>query len=148
MFGSLRRCADALQTLQGTLDDMRLILTAQAENTLDGTALSDRVAAIEIGYAKESAEAQALVLKADALFKNARNAEERTRDMNRKADEATEGGIEGEREIREAYARLFGLPPGDVNGIEEVGVPALPASVGDLTGRDPAKTRRLRAKFR
>jgi len=149
MFESFRRVADGVQGLQGTLEDIRLVLTAQAENALQATELTARVAEIEIGYAKWTAEAEAAMLKADALFKNARNSEERARDARKKANGAAEGRVEGEIEMRAAYAELFGtgLPEGDVEGVQPTTMQRVRDRVEVGTRVETSKNLRLRAKF-
>ena len=87
MFGSLRLIAGALQGLLVQLTDLRQAFEDRPDETpqepLDLSTITDRLDAIEIGSARWRAEAEATLLKADALFKNARNAEERTRSKNK-----------------------------------------------------------------
>jgi len=144
MFESLRKASGALQELASTLEDIRLVLTAQAENTLQSTALSSRVAEIEVGYAKWTAEAEAAMLKADALFKNARNSEERARDAQKKSAAAAEAGVEGEAEMRAAYEALYGTDRG--NSLPDSGDAHLLAEPPVVT--ESTRNNRLRSKFR
>jgi len=136
MFRSLRRATEALQALQGHMAAIQQVLEewpreASPEPT-DLSPVTDRIDRLEMGYAKWQAEADATMLRADAVFKNARNAEERARSKMKKADDD-----EGESdEFNSAYqAYMESRAEGEaqvVNG----GVA--------LTG----KARRLRAKFR
>jgi len=120
MFKTIRKGAEALQVLAQDLRRIRVILTETLEVSQQREALEERLAKVERGYAGWSAQAEALVLKADALFKNARNAEERTRSMREKVDEGldplgaeVEEGPETPRDV---------LPPGYAPGSEEEGL--------------------------
>lgn len=147
MFAHLRSIAEAVRELRRCGDDIRDALLVQAAGSHEGTALSDRVAAVEIGYAKWEAEAEATMLRADALFKNARNAEERARDMKKKASAATEGSVEGEEAIRDAYRAAYGVPEGDVNGVPPTRLPEVREDLAPVARAELARSARLRAKF-
>jgi len=150
MFRAVSRVTDALQALVFEAGAIRLSLDtwphAPAQEPPDLSAITDRLDKIELGYAKWEAQAEANLLKADALFKHARNSEERTRASVKKANEALESGPEGEAEIREAYAALYGVPPLDAEGGENGGVQPLHPDV-DVDAGTP-RQRRLMAKFR
>lgn len=144
MFESFRRLADAVEALQGEARDIRIALEEQAENTLQSTELASRLSAIEVGYARWTAEADAVMLKADALFKNARNSEERARDAQKKSAARAETGVEDEADMRRAYEEMYGdrssdIQPDDVEPGEWTNVPGRPTT---------QKNNRLRAKFR
>jgi len=111
----------------------------------DLSGITERIDKIELHYAKWEAQAEANLLKADALFKNARNAEERTRASTKKANETLESSVEGEEAIRLAYASLYGVPPLDANGGENGELSALRSGL-ELDAGTP-KNRRLKAKF-
>ena len=147
MFKTLRKASDALQSMRVSIAGIWEILRASLENVEQREALSDRVAALEVGYAKWSAEAEAMLLKADALFKNARNSEERARDKSKKKNGAAEPQTEGEAEIRAAYADLFGMSGEDVAAGVAPTLQPIDAVAG-ATDRETARNRRLKAKFR
>ena len=161
MFSNSRKVAEALKALDETANDIRVVLAhlsfeglqevlaeirealkANAQQSVLGGDLSDRMAAIEVGYAKISAEAEALVLKADAQFKNARNAEERTSHRKRQMDEAaTEGSSESEA-FEEAMSRW--AQDQDAERGEDNGLPAVHQNLEVYSSKTLAK----RAKFR
>ena len=147
MFETLRKASEALQGLRVSIASVERILRTTLENAEQREALSDRIATLEVGYAKWSAEAEATLLKADALFKNARNAEERARDKSKKRNGQPEPQVEGEAEIRAAYAELYGVPE------SEIDLSLLPDVLGaeagsERTRAETGKALRLRAKFR
>ena len=147
MFETLRKASDALQGLRLSMEAIQKALHQRLDDAHRMETHDSRIAALEVGYAKWSAEAEATLLKADALFKNARNAEERARDKLKKKNGASEPQAEGEAEIRAAYADLYGIPPEDV----ELGAMADPPRIGrgaDETNLMTARNRRLKAKYR
>lgn len=157
MFESFRKSSDALQELAASVLTIQRILLSTLETEAQRDLLKERVETLELGYAKWSAEAEATMLKADALFKNARNSEERAREMKKKANGRPEDSVEGEAEIRAAYVELYGIPEEDVENPRALRsrlVPTNPNLVGVTPLEDPledpssARTRRLRAKFR
>jgi len=81
MFQFIRKATDALNALAKAISGVEEVLLTHYKATLEGHDLAERVARIEIGRAKWEAEVEAHLLRADSVFKNARNAEERTRAM-------------------------------------------------------------------
>lgn len=155
MFHAISRIAEALQGLLIETTAIRQALDEQAaeplQEPLNLSPITDRLDKIELGYAKWEAQAEANLLKADALFKNARNAEERTRASVKKTSEALESSAEGEEAIRSAYAELYGVQDGDVEGGENGEVPAVhPLVEADARVKRSMDARNLRlmAKFR
>jgi len=150
MFKSLRQSAGALRGLEVQLVAIRQILEERSlevpQEPLDLSPLTNRLDRLEVGYAKWQAEAEATLLKADALFKNSRNAEERTRSKQAKIDEAdAEGSLESE-EFALAYERW--VQDRDAEGGADNGLQGVRPGVEIHPGRSPAKALRLRAKFR
>jgi len=146
MFNTLRQASEALQDLATSLKDIRLVLRSSLVHAEQQEEHGRRISALEVGSATRSAEAEATLLKADALFKNARNAEERARDKSKKGNGGIEPQVEGEAEIRAAYSELYGVPPEDV---ELSGKTTLHSTEADLM-RTEVETRRalrLRHKF-
>lgn len=148
MFRAIRQAAASLQACETGMKDVQRILLTTLENTEQREALAERVAALELGHAKWQAEAEALILKADAVYKNARNAEERTRSNQKRADERSEGSTEGEEAIREAYDELYGVSDGDAEGGENGGVQGVRPHMEVDGGAQTPRNRRLMAKFR
>ncbi len=135
----------ALRALVSTMGSIQELLALHVEHSHQGQELTERVALIEVGYARWTAEAEATLLKADAVFKNARNAEERTRDMAKKAaaDESDPERVEGEAEIIEAYRAAGWVQASDVDGGEPEGVQPVPEGVAPNSGKQAA----LNVKF-
>ena len=154
MFKTLRSASEALQELRHGVEAIAEALRDISKEGNKGDALSDRVAALEIGGAKRAAEAEATLLKADALFKNARNSEERARTLTKKANGASGYPVEGEAEIRKAYAELYGVSEADLEGAIAVEGHITPSTHPDSAAdpeasrKDPSRALRLRAKFR
>jgi len=145
MFESFRRSADALQKLVVQMTKLRQLLEDMSrhipQEAVDFKPVTERLDRLEVGYAKWQAEAEATLLKADALFKNARNAEERARSKAAKADEDSQGDVESE-EFLQAYQRWIDSP--DAEGALE--------TVRDVAqrteGNGSRKALAVRAKFR
>lgn len=146
MFETLRKASEALQGLRVSIASVERILRTTLENAEQREALSDRIAALEVGYAKWSAEADATLLKADALFKNARNAEERARDKSKKKNGAHEPQVEGEEAIRAAYSELYGVSPDEISLDLPSGPPGIDPAM-ERTEIETARTLRMRHKF-
>lgn len=144
MFRALRQTAEALRGLlvQATasrqlLEEWPVAPTPEPPNL---TAVTERLDRLEVGYAKWQAEAEATLLKADAVFKNARNAEERTRSKAAKLYEDSEGSLESQ-EFEQAMARW--VQDRDAEGGEGNGVRAVREGLGAQSGKALA----IRAKF-
>jgi len=103
----------------------------------DLSPLTERLDRLEVGQAKWQAEAEATLLKADALFKNARNAEERTRSRVAKADEDDEESAEFAAAY-EAWIQARDASEGPENGVR---------TVREGVEVHPRKALALRAKF-
>lgn len=144
MFKSLRKASEALQDLAGTLNDIEDVLRSRLGDLYEGRELDDRLDTLERSRATWEAEAEAQFLRADALFKNARASEERGREMKKKKNAASNGGIEGTAEMLEAYqAAGLLLPSGDAEGGSPEGVPPVRKGMGVHSRKAPA----MRAKF-
>lgn len=102
----------------GQITAVRLLLDQWPRNgppePPDLSAITERLDRLEVGWSKWAAVAEANLLKADALFKNARNAEERTRSKAAKLDEDSAGSVESE-EFAKAYERWL-QDDGDAEG--------------------------------
>ena len=146
MFSAIKDGSEALRGLLVSMEAIRQLLDEWVEESSQGQDLTERVAMIEVGYARWTAEAEATLLKADAVYKNARNAEERARTLSKEkaASESDPDRVEGEAEIIEAYRAAGWVQASDVNGSPEEGVPALREAVGPVSGKALA----LNAKFR
>jgi len=145
MFRASRDAADALSGLLLQAAKIREALeewpVASTPEPPDLTGVTERLDRLEVGYAKWEATAEANLLKADALFKNARNAEERTRSKAAKLNEDSEGSLESE-EFSRAIERW--IQDGDAEGGEGNGMQAMRDGMEPLTPKALA----VRAKFR
>lgn len=141
MFRAVREGSEALRGLRAEVAEMRVVLQEWPRSAPpeppDLSAITERLDRIEVGYAKWEAEAEATLLKADAVFKNARNAEERTRSKLKASDaDETES-----TEFEEAMAHW--LQANNAEEGEENGVPGVRPGV-EVHSR---KALALRAKF-
>jgi len=144
MFRAIRDVAEAVRELRAEAtivanSFMEWSRSAHQEPP-DLSAITERLDRIEVGAAKWQAEAEATLLKADALFKNARNAEERARSKQARLNEDPDGHLESE-EFSGAMARW--VQSADAEGGGGDGLPAVHQGV-EVTGKALA----VRAKFR
>lgn len=126
--------------------DALLALVEATNAAPSGTleALTRRVDALELGLAKERAEAEAVLMKAEAERRTARRSEERTRAMlkGRDDDETLDGDQDGEG----AFQPWQGvLPAGNGSGSPQGGMSPVPPSVG--RSRADKRAAAIRAKF-
>jgi len=144
MIHAFRDGADALRGLLVQATALRQLLeerpVAPTPEPPDLSAVTERVDQIELSAAKWQAEAEALILKADSQFQNARNAEERARSKQKRLDDDSEGSLESE-ELSRAYQRY--LQDVDAETREGNGLPGVRESVEI----QPRKALALRAKF-
>jgi len=140
MFDSLSRIADTLGLLLECAQEMPQPNGLVQPDAFDASALIERLDQIELGRAKWEAECEVTLMKADAAFKNARNAEERTRSMTARADEDSEDDQESLELLAAAEAWYA---QNHAEGGEENGLP----EVRDSVEVQPGKLRALRAKW-
>jgi len=128
MFRSVKELSESLGALIEVVERLSKTLADNLKVLEDGLPIRERVEALELSRATHQAEMEALVLKADSLKKVARNAEERTRTMVAKTNEADGGDSDGEAELLEAV-EAYRLQNGDVEAGEAEGVPAVHRAV-------------------
>jgi len=124
MFDAVRELSESLGPLTEVVERLSKTLADNLKVLEDGLPIRERVEALELSRAMHQAEMEALVLKADALKKVARNAEERTRTLAAKTSEADGGDSDGEAELLEAI-EAYRLSHRDVEAGEAAEVPAL-----------------------
>lgn len=141
----IRAVREGAEALKGMLTELKRLGTVLEEwpepATLlppDLSTITDRLDRLEVGYAKWQAEAEATYLKADALFKNARNSEERARSREKATDEGSDESEEFDEAMR-GWVLTQGSKGDEENGLSEMRRPPKPPSLKD---------RAVRAKFR
>jgi len=136
MFGSNRRSTEATERLAASLREIGGLLRAHLELSQRGESLSDRVDALELSRAAMEAELDAEMMKAQAIYKNVRNSEERIRHQ-KKNDEKDLDPFPPDSE-----ALIVSVPPRHAEGGEEDGLLQLPLA---LALND--KTHAMRMKY-
>jgi len=143
----LLRIVASLDELENTLSDIALVLRKVQEASEEGSDAGSRLAELERSRELWEANAEAHMLKGDALFKNARNAEERVRVAMRKDAEADNGSPalppESTEEMIAAYRQLGVSVGADADAEEH---PSLLPYNREVQPRQ--KARALKAKFR
>lgn len=137
MFKGIREYAASIHAALWALVEAT---TATPSETLEG--LVRRVDALELSIAKERAEAEAVLMKAEAERRTARRAEERTRAMLRGRDEADDGDEASPEDIESLWAHVRA---GNGEGSPSGGMSAMPTPVG--RSRADKRAAALRAKF-
>ena len=139
MFGNLRSLSAGVQDLAAALRHISEVLPEVLTALETAEPLETRLAELERARSQWEAQVEAELLRADSKFKQARNAEERTRTMAANA-KALADSDEGEDAVRDEYLEFL-RGNGEAAGDEEV--PTLPAPVA----YDPS-ARAIAAKFR
>ena len=139
MFGNLRSLSYGVQDLGAALRHIAEVLPEVLSALKTAEPLEARLAELERGRSQWESQVEAELLRADSKFKQARNAEERTRTMAANA-KALADSDEGEDAVRDEYLEFL-RSNGEAAGDQEV--PTLPAPVAF----DPS-ARAIEAKFR
>jgi len=128
MFQTLKDLSGTLGALVIELQAVRTTLSANLATIAGDEPLRERVEALELSRATWEAEVDGVAMKAMSTLKAARSAEERTRSMLGKVDEADDGDSDGEAEILRAL-EAYRLSQGDVDHGEGEGVPSVRGNV-------------------
>jgi len=138
MFASIKALSASAQALAVALEHIGTVLPDVLEAWKSVEPLEQRLAELERGRSQWEAQVEAEFVRAESKFKQARNAEERTRTMAANA-KALADSDEGEDAVRDEYLEFL-RSNGEAVGDE--GLPTLPTPVAV----DP-KARAIAAKF-
>ena len=138
MFKDLRSLSESAQAVASALFHISEVLPEVLSALQTVEPLEDRLAELERGRSQWEAEVEAELLRSDSKFKQARNAEERTRTMAANA-KALADRDEGEDAVRDEYLEFL-RSNGEAAGDQRL--PTLPPPVA----LDP-KARAIAAKF-
>lgn len=121
IFSDIRKVAEALLRCRTVLSRIGDLLEEYNSKLGEEGPLAEDVQSLKLGMALWEAEMEAEKSKANTSYKAARASEERARTMKRSYG-SSEGDLEGEDEMREAYEKLGLLPQGDAEAgdLEEV----------------------------